>query len=160
MATNYIDIWKGIAPEDRTRAAEAFWSDTTLRNQQLSTMQLMSKRYNFRLKSLQALPAARKAKMLLEFPSLPPDIIVALLAALHLTHRKEMLTTFLDAAGIPHQNGVLSEEAEKSKPSDEKVQSAIEAIRSRFPENEVNTYLQVLYLQDPDYWSALKPVVA
>jgi|KBSMisStaDraftv2_1062788.scaffolds.fasta_scaffold1583089_2 hypothetical protein len=119
----------------------------------------MAKRYNFRLKSLQALPPARKGKMLLESPAIPPDVIMALLAAFHLTYRKEMLKAFLDAAEIPHKEGVLAEEAEKNPPSEAKLQGAVETIKAKFPENEVSAYLQILYLQDPEYWSGLKPLV-
>ena len=159
MPTSYAEIWKSLSSEDRLRAAEAFWSDGGLRPQQQSTLQLMAKRYNFRLKSLQALPPARKGKMLLESPAIPPDVIMALLAAFHLTYRKEMLKAFLDAAEIPHKEGVLAEEAEKNPPSEAKLQGAVETIKAKFPENEVSAYLQILYLQDPEYWSGLKPLV-
>lgn len=158
MPITFTDIWKSLSSDDRLRAAEAFWSDQGLRSQQQSTLQLMSKRYNFRLKSLQALPAARKARMLLE-SSPTPDVIVALLAAFHLTHRKDMLIAFLDAAAIPHKDGVLAEEAENTAPDPDKVKSAVEAIRAKFPAHDVDVYLEILYLQDSQYWSALKPYV-
>jgi hypothetical protein len=159
MATSYTDIWKSLSSDDRLRAAESFWSDQGLRAQQQSTLQLMAKRYNFRLKSLQALPATRKAKMLLESPAIPPDVIMALLAAFHLTHRKDMLVAFLDAAVIPHKDGVLAEEAENNPPDPEKLKAAVEAIKGKFPAHNVDTYIEILYLQDPQYWSALKPFV-
>ena len=158
MPSTFTDIWKSLSSEDRLLAAEAFWSDAGMRSQQQSTLQLMSKRYNFRLKSLQALPATRKAKMLLE-SSPTVDVIVALLAAFHLTHRKDMLVAFLDAAAIPHKDGVLAEEAESATPDPEKIKSAVETIRSKFPSHGVDVYLEILYLQDPQYWSALKPFV-
>jgi hypothetical protein len=158
MPTTYTDIWKSLSPDDRLQAAEAFWSDASMKQQQQSTLQLMAKRFNFRLKSLQALPASRKAKMLLESsPAL--EVIVALLASLHLTHRKEMLVAFLDTAGIPHKEGVLAEEAENITPDAEKIKSAVEAIRAKFPATDVDMYIEILYLQDPQYWSALKPFV-
>jgi hypothetical protein len=159
MATSYTEIWKSLSSDDRLKAAESFWSDQGLRAQQQSTLQLMAKRYNFRLKSLTVLPAQRKAKMLLESPAIPPDVIMALLAAFHLTHRKDMLIAFLDAAAIPHKDGVLAEEAEKNPPNPEKLQAAVEAIKSQFPENDVNVYLEILYMQDPQYWSGLKDFV-
>jgi hypothetical protein len=159
MPTSYTDIWKSLSSDDRLKAAESFWSDQGLRAQQQSTLQLMAKRYNFRLKSLTVLPPTRKAKMLLESPAIPPDVIMALLAAFHLTHRKDMLIAFLDAAGIPHKDGVLAEEAEENPPTPEKLQSAVDTIKAKFPENDVNVYLEILYLQDPQYWNGLKGVV-
>lgn len=97
--------------------------------------------------------------MLLESPAIPPDVIMALLAAFHLTHRKDMLIAFLVAAGIPHKEGVLAEEAENNPPTPEKLQAAVETIKSRFPEADVDVYLEILYMQDPQYWSGLKPFV-
>jgi hypothetical protein len=158
MPSTFTDIWKSLSSDDRLRAAEAFWSDAGMRSQQQSTLQLMSKRYNFRLKSLQALPATRKAKMLLE-SSPTADVVVALLAAFHLTHRKDMLIAFLDAAAIPHKDGVLAEEAEHTNPDPDKIKSAVETIRAKFPSHDVDVYLEILYLQDPQYWSALKPFI-
>jgi hypothetical protein len=70
-----------------------------------------------------------------------------------------MLIAFLDAAAIPHKDGVLAEEAEKNPPNPEKLQAAVEAIKAQFPENDVNVYLEILYMQDPQYWSGLKDFV-
>lgn len=160
MPSSYTDLWKQFSADERFQAAESFWAGDSIRAQQLSTMQLMAKRYNFRLKSLKTLPAARKARMLLEYPSIPPEVLMAVIAAFHLAHRKELLTVFLDAAGIPHKDGLLSEEAEKNAPPADAIKSAVDAIKTKFPENEVNIYLNTLYLQDPEYWKELKPYVS
>ncbi|MDT8068342.1 MAG: hypothetical protein ROO76_09285 [Terriglobia bacterium] len=160
MSATYTDLWKQLSADERFQAAESFWSSDSIRAQQLSTMQLMAKRYNFRLKSLKALPAPRKAKMLIEYPSIPPEVLMAVVAAFHLSHRKELLVTFLDAAAIPHKDGLLSEEAEKNAPSADAIKTAVDDIKGKFPEHDVNVYLNTLYLQDPAYWKELKPYVS
>ena len=160
MPSTYTDLWKQLSADERLQAAESFWTSDSIRAQQLSTLQLMAKRYNFRMKSMQALPAPRKAKMLLEYPSIPPEVLMAVIAAFHLSHRKELLVTFLDAAGIPHADGLLSEEAEKTAPSAEAMKTAVDAIKAKFPEREVTIYLNTLYLQDPGYWKELKAFVS
>src|SRR5512141_3046217 len=109
MAKNFTDIWKSLPAEDRQRAAEAFWSDGSMRAQQQGMLQQMAKKYNFRPKTMQTLPVARKAKMLLEIPSLAPELLMNLLAAFHLNHRKEMLADFLDALGIAHEGGFMKD---------------------------------------------------
>jgi hypothetical protein len=157
MTATYNEVWKQLSPDEKLQAAEAFWGGDAIRAQQQSTLQLMSKRYNFRLKSLHALPASRKARMLLEYPSIPQEVLVAVLAAFHLTHRKEMLVAFLDEAAIPHQDGLLAEEAEKTVPTADSIRSAVDAIKAKFPAHAVNIYLNTLYLQDPGYWKELKP---
>ena len=155
----YSDLWRQFSADEKLQAAESFWSSDSIRAQQMSTMQLMAKRYNFRLKSLQGLPAARKAKMLLEYPSIPPEVLMAVIAAFHLSHRKELLVAFLDAAAIPHKDGLLSEEAEKTVPSADAIKTAVDAIKAKFSANEVDVYLNTLYLQDPEYWKELKAFV-
>ena len=65
---------------------------------------------------------------------------------------------FLDALGLPHEDGVLKEEDGPAEPaSAEKVQAAVAALAS-FPAGEVRTYLNTLWLQDPDRWGALEAV--
>ncbi len=160
MPSTYPNLWKQLSSDERLQAAESFWGSDSIRAQQLNTLQLMAKRYNFRLKSLKALPATRKAKMLLEYPSIPPEVLMAVIAAFHLAHRKELLVGFLDAAGLPHKDGLLSEEAEKNAPSSDAIKTAVETIKAKFSENEVNVYLNTLYLQDPEYWKELKPFVS
>jgi hypothetical protein len=160
MPSTYTDLWKQLSSDERIQAAESFWTSDSISAQQLSTLQLMAKRYNFRLKSLKALPPSRKARMLLEYPAIPPEVLMAVIAAFHLSHRKELLVTFLDAAAIPHKDGLLSEEAEKNVPSADAIKAAVEAIKAKFPEHEVNVYLSTLYLQDPGYWKELKPFVS
>ncbi len=156
----YADLWKQLSSDERLQAAESFFTSDGIRAQQLNTLQLMAKRYNFRMKSMGALPATRKAKMLLEYPSIPPEVLMAVIAAFHLSHRKELLVAFLDAAGIPHKDGLLSEEAEKNAPAADAVKTAVDAIKAKFAEQQVNIYLNTLYLQDPEYWKELKPYVS
>lgn len=160
MPSTYADLWKQLSADERLQAAESFFASDSIRTQQLNTLQLMAKRFNFRSKSMQALPAARKAKMLLEYPAIPSEVLMAVIAAFHLAHRKELLVSFLDAAAIPHKDGLLSEEAEKNAPSADAIKTAVDAIKSKFPQREVSIYLGTLYLQDPEYWKELKPHVS
>jgi hypothetical protein len=158
MAKNFTDIWKSLAAEDRQRAAEAFWSDESMRTQQQGMLQQMAKRYNFRSKSMQALPAPRKAKMLLEIPGLAPELIMNLLAAFHLNYRKDMLSDFLDSLGIAHEGGFMKDD-NVQPPTEEAVNAAVEQLKTKHPATDVDNYLNILWLQDPEFWKALKPVV-
>lgn len=160
MAKSFVEIWKSLSSEDRLRAAEAFWSDKSFGPQQQTTMGVMAQRLHFRPKTLKSLPAERKARMLIELPGIPAEVIMGLLAAFHLTHRKDMLVEFLNAAGIEHENGLLTEAANEKVPTAESIHAAVEAIRAKYPADQVNTYLEVLYTQDPEYWKELKDTVA
>lgn len=159
MAKNFTDIWKSLAAEDRQRAAEAFWADESMRAQQVGMLQQMAKRYNFRTKTMQSLPASRKAKMLLEIPSLAPELLMNLLAAFHLNFRKEMLGDFLDALGIAHEGGFMKDSEDIQPPTEEAVHSAVETLKAKYPPQDVDLYLDILWLQDPEFWKGLKPLV-
>ncbi len=79
-----------------------------------------------------------------------------LLVSLHLAERRPMLGAFLDALGLPHDNGVLTEAAEAKPPAGEdELRRAITAL-SAFPPAQVLTYANTLWLQDPARWSALE----
>ncbi len=159
MAKNFTEIWKSLAAEDRQRAAEAFWSDTSMRAQQQGMLQQMAKRYNFRPKTMQSLPPARKAKMLLEIPGLAPELIMNLLAAFHLHYRKDMLSDFLDALGIAHEGGFMKDD-NQTPPTEEAVKVSVEQLKAKYPAADVDNYLNILWLQDPEFWKALKEQVA
>lgn len=159
MAKNFTDIWKSLAAEDRQRAAEAFWADASMRAQQQGMLQQMAKRYNFRPKTMQNLPPARKAKMLLEIPGLAPELIMNLLAAFHLNYRKDMLADFLDALGIAHEGGFMKDSENVQPPSEDSVKAAVEQLRAKYLSADVENYLNILYLQDPEFWKELKATV-
>ena len=69
-----------------------------------------------------------------------------------------MLAAFLDALGLPHEDGVLKEEADAEGPVPvEKARRAVAALGA-FPSAQVRTYLNTLWLQDPERWAAVEPV--
>ncbi len=75
------------------------------------------------------------------------------------THRRPLLAAFLDALGLPHEDGVLKEEADAAAPvTVEKAKAAIGGPRV-LPAGEVRTYLNTLWLQDPERWAALEAAV-
>ena len=78
----------------------------------------------------------------------------ALVVALHLRHRRELLIAFLDATHIPHENGLIKDDLPSTPVPAETLKSGIEALK-RFPAPQASAYLNVLWLQDPDRWGLL-----
>jgi hypothetical protein len=67
-----------------------------------------------------------------------------------------MLGAFLDALGLPHESGLLKEEAEAhAAPSRDTLAAAAAKLKDGFPAREVATYLNTLWLQDPERWAGL-----
>jgi len=77
-----------------------------------------------------------------------------LLVALHLSERRPLLVAFLDALGLAHDEGVLKDEGESPPVDGEKAGAAVRALQA-FSREHVETYLNTLWLQDPDRWAAL-----
>jgi hypothetical protein len=65
-----------------------------------------------------------------------------------------MMGAFLDALGIGHEDGLISED-NVAVPEAEKVHAAAADLASRYPADDVSLYFTTLVSQDPDTWKAL-----
>jgi hypothetical protein len=82
------------------------------------------------------------------------SVASALLVALHLGPRRAMLVPFLDAAGLAHDNGILKDEAGEPV-SEAAARAGVQALRASFSSAEIETYVNTLWLQDPERWEVL-----
>jgi hypothetical protein len=80
----------------------------------------------------------------------------ALLVALHLGERRPLLKTFLDAAGLAHEDGILRDEEGVPPLGEAAARAGVQALAAAWPREQVETYLNTLWLQDPDRWHALE----
>jgi hypothetical protein len=80
----------------------------------------------------------------------------SLLVALHLGERRPLLAAFLDSLGVPHENGVMKDEAEGQVLEATTIDRAARELAARFPGEQVALYFNVLLLQDPERWAALQ----
>jgi hypothetical protein len=67
-----------------------------------------------------------------------------------------MLATFLDAAGIPHEDGLLKDDAPPALLGEEAARAGVKALLAAYPPEQVQTYLNTLWLQDPERWAVLE----
>ena len=147
-----------MTPDQRQRAARAFWSDPDARADQLQAVMLIAQQKKFRPKTINGLDVDRRARHLATLPSLPDALAARALVVYHLSEQRAMMGAFLDALGIAHENGLIQEET--VKPDPEKVPAAVDALRKQFPAEDVDLYLETLFCQDPDTWGALQSQVA
>ncbi len=146
-----------MTPDQRQRAARAFWADPDARADQLQAVMLIAQQKKFRPKTINGLDVERRARHLATLPSLPDALAARALVLYHLADQRPMMGAFLDALGIAHENGLIQEDS--VKPDAEKIAPAAEAIRSQFPAEDVTLYLETLLCQDPDTWGAIEQVV-
>src|SRR6185436_12281280 len=102
-------LWKRLTREERLTAASAFWHEPP---QEVagSALAAIVKARHLRPQVARALDEEEKARSLASVLDPGETVASALLVALHLGERRPILAAFLDAAGLPHENGVLKEE--------------------------------------------------
>ena len=147
-------LWKAMTDAQRQAAAEAFWADDESVAEQTEVMLLLSKKLNFRYKSVESMAPERKTTHLLKLAQVTEGVAVRLLVTYHLATQRAMMGAFLDLVGITHENGLIAEE-NLPKPDAAKVKAAARELATKFPPDEVSLYLATLVSQDPETWDAL-----
>jgi len=85
-----------------------------------------------------------------------PDLLAArMLVSYHLAHQRPMMSAFLDALGIPHDNGLITEDP-KGPVTAEQVKAGRAALAGSYPAEDVELYFATLLAQDPETWSVLR----
>jgi hypothetical protein len=148
-------LWKHLPPEDRLAAAMAFFAEPPPELAPSALAVLASARH-MRPQAARALSPDAQARILATVLDPGESLAQGLLIALHLAERRPMLAAFLDALGLPHEDGVLKEEADTLPPVEEEKARAAAAALTRFPSPQVLVYLNALWLQDPERWAALE----
>jgi hypothetical protein len=149
-----VQIWKQMPEARRLEAAEAFWKESDGVEQQVEAMALLARHLKARPKFVQGLPVERRAKYLAHYPGMPEVLAARLLVSYHLAHRRPMLRTFLDALGIPHEDGLITGDVE-GPVGREKLDAGVSALSAAYPAGDVSLYLATLLSQDPGTWQAL-----
>jgi hypothetical protein len=146
-------VWKTMPSERRLEAARLFWEDEESTDQQAEALLAIATHLKFRPKSAAALPIERLTRYLATLPVVPEGVAARLLVAWHLDRQRPMMAEFLDAIGVTHTNGLITEEV---KPIETKrLAEAAAALASNYPVDDVRLYFSALISQDPETWGAL-----
>jgi hypothetical protein len=149
-------MWRQMSPEQRQRAARAFWSDEEATDDQVQAAMLIAQQKKFRPKTVIGLDVERKAKHLASIVALPESLAARALVTYHLADQRPMMGAFLDALGIAHDNGLIKDDS--AKPDASKIAAAAAQIAKQFPAEDVRLYLTTLLCQDPETWGPLSEV--
>jgi hypothetical protein len=147
-------LWKDLSPEKRVAAADALWRDGEAMEQQVEAIVLLARRLNFRAKSVQTLPVEQRARHLARVPDVSDSLAARALVAYHFTSQRPLMAAFLDALGVAHEEGLITNE-ELPAPGAPELSAAIAKVRSGFPDDAVDLYLRTLVALDPDTWTNL-----
>jgi hypothetical protein len=77
-------LWKGLPPERKLRAAEAFWADDNAAAEQTEVVLAIANRIKFRVTSVVRMPREKKVRQLALMPGVSEIVAARLLVAYHL----------------------------------------------------------------------------
>jgi hypothetical protein len=143
--------------EKRLLAADAFWRDgdsADIQVQQMEAVVALARRLNFRARSIQTLPVDRRAKHLAQVTDVSDAIATRALIAYHFAHQRPLMSAFLDALGIAHENGLINDE-QVGAPDAARIGVAAAALAPSFDAADVDLYLRTLSALDGDTWAGV-----
>jgi len=102
----------------------------------------LAKKLKFRPQAIRKLPMQKRAhharSMVLGGKN--AELAYELFGTYLVRKDKALLTDFLDATGVEHEDGMISD-VEEGKPDESKVPSAVEALDAKYPADDVTLYL-------------------
>lgn len=150
-----VRVWKRLEREERQKAASHFFAQPS--EEVLgSALAAIVKARHLRPQVARSMAPEEQARALASVLDPGEPLASSLLVSLHLGDRRPMLAAFLDAVGLPHDDGILKEEADASPLDERRLRAGVETLSARFGSHEVQTYLNTLWLQDPDRWDGLR----
>jgi hypothetical protein len=149
-----VRVWRSLPIDARVAAAAAFWRDEQAQLEQAEAVALIAKQIKFRPKSVISLPVEKKAKRLAGMAGVSDLLAARLLIAYHLDQQRPMMGAFLDALGIAHDNGLITEES-PTAPAADKLDEAVKTLSASYPKEDVTRYFWTLLWQDPETWGGL-----
>ena len=148
-------LWKTLTPEEKNLAAAELVKDPTPLIK-ASVIAVVADARKMRAIAARKLPPEVQARIVATVRDPGEVLASSLLVALHLGPRKPMLIAFLDALGLPHEDGILKDESTAPIPLDD-LKKACAALGSESPA-AIRVYLNTLWLQDGERWANAKDV--
>ena len=155
-------IWAALTPVEKEDACLAFWqgTDALSREAQPRVLRDLATALHFRemfLKRTRNEDKASHLRRLIDTPTLRhyhDDVLRSWL----LVRKTPLLVCFVEAQGMPHDGGVIRDEA--PQPNAETLRKGVRALREQFPLRDVALYMAVMIAAGGDFWAGLPEVVA
>lgn len=153
-------LWASLGPEVRLAAARSLyahdWGEApTRREADFAIMHGM----RFRESAVRQLSVDKRASYVARSIRPNDSLAGSLLLALHLEQRRGMLSAFLEALKVPHDNGLIAEDHDMKPPTAAALATAAKSLRDQFPADEIELYLATLYVLDRNTWAGLAPLL-
>jgi hypothetical protein len=153
-------LWSELDAETRAAAARCLYARPRDDGHSRDRADLaIAAALRFREVAVRRLPVERRVAYLTRAVRPDDSLAYALLMALHLESRQELLQTFLDELGIPQQHGLIDETHELKAPGPERLAQAVDKLYASFPAEQVTLYLTSLVAMDRTTWNGLAPQI-
>ena len=151
-------VWDLMDDDEKKTAAVAFWNGADRENRSALEMALAAE-LKFRQQSVRQLAAERVAGRLVRMAdSLPETVLFQYLFHLHMDQRRPLMVGYLDAVGLPHDNGALDLPDDFEGPDAGKVEKAGRDLAGAEGKSAL-VYLGTLMVADAEFWAGLEPVL-
>ncbi len=148
-------LWRTLPREVRLEAARAFWNRPGEEAAALAAQEIV-KLLRVRPQAFLKVPTEQRVRALAGLAAPPEALAEALVLALHVGARRDLLAAFLDALGITHEEGMLADDAEFPPPDEAAARGALAQLTGRFDADAIRVYWNALWLQDRERWGALE----
>ncbi len=147
-------VWDLMTEDEQQTAAAALWTGADRATRGAIELAL-AQEMKFRPQSVRKLPPDRIVPRLVrKAPDLPDTVLFQFLFHLHMEDRRPLLVEFLDAAELPHEEGVLELPEEYEGPDNDIVAKAAADLIAAHG-HEALVYLATLKVADDEFWTGL-----
>lgn len=153
--TTSVKLWRTLSREERVEAARSFW-DRPPRDAGAAAALEIVKLLRVRPQAFSKIPLGQRVSALAGLANPSESLADALLVALHVGARRALLVDFLDRMQIPHEEGLIAEDAELPEVTDERARAVLADLQLRHAPPTIRVYWNALWLQDPERWRALE----
>ncbi len=153
-----LAVWDLMTDDEKRQAAAALWVNAD-RESRMAVEMMVAKEMKFRPQSVRKLPAERVAARLARLAAeMPATAFFQFLFHFHMAEGRELMVEYLDAVGLPHQDGVLDLPDEFEAPSEESAAGPARELIAKHGRKAL-VYLGTLAVADAEFWDGMLPVL-
>jgi hypothetical protein len=153
-----LAVWDLMTDDEKKQAAAALWVNAD-RESRMAVEMVVAKEMKFRPQSVRKLSAEKVAPRLAKLAAeMPATAFFQFLFHFHMAEGRELMVEYLDAVGLPHQDGVLDLPDEFEAPTAEAAAGPARDLIAKHG-REALVYLATLAVADAEFWDGMLPVL-
>jgi tetratricopeptide (TPR) repeat protein len=141
-------IWLAMTLEERAAGVRVLLEESPEKWRGF-TCRLIAETRHFRVQTVSAWSIDKLANIVARVVVENQSFIAEAIVGLHMSQRTAMLCVFLDALGLPHEQGRMTVDMLDDKEEIPNISSAADALVTRFPVEQVQLYFVCLFMQNP-----------